>query len=380
MPGNSKNRGGRIIVEEASKLNSLTKGTALAQFLEQASGENSWQAGLREQEAALSVAACQQECNEQNMQKRLQMYKTLEQHNIMKTKKHIPTEDKLCRDLFKWCIAHAVHDEADFFAHCDEDVPQMMLEQFFAKSLERALRASYQFFVREQKDAWTWLCKIGRGTTRYLPAVSFDKTYSYQKNTGKKWEELLLLQEICPRSFHSALKAWLQQTDFKKNCLFLWGDVSTGKTMFANAIRGLFAHRQMANSTSSSNFSFGNCLNTRIIIYEEPFLHPTLLEDMKSVFGGAELTVDAKYSMQQPMRRTPLLVTSNVLKLARGHASEQSELALQARSYIFHFSQNISEFVHNKIFLPCDLANFIYKYDINSACACATCGANSVFV
>lgn len=343
-------------------------------FIEQASGETSWESSLREQEAAFAVATCQQQCDEENMQKSLLLHKTIEQHNINRMKKtHTSSEDKLCRDLFKWCVAHAVHDESDFFTYCDEDVPQMMLEQFFAKSLERALRASYQLFVREQRDALAWLCKIGRGAKRYPPAICFDQAYRYQKDSWRKWEELLLFQGICPRSFHSAVKKWLQQTDFKRNCLFLWGEVSTGKTLFANAIRGLFAHRQMANSTASSNFSFGNCLNTRIIIYEEPFLHPTLLEDMKSVFGGAELTVDAKYSMQQPMRRTPLLVTSNVLKLARGHASEQSEAALQARSFVFHFSRNIDEFVQNRVFLPVDFANFVYRYETSTGCACPGC-------
>lgn len=267
-------------------------------------------------------------------------------------------DDKLSRLLFDWCKQNGVTNETDYFNTAGQSACALILEPNFQECLKRAVKASYHFFYVQQTNTWEWLLSQANKELAEQPL---------------KWEYLLQIQSICSQRFVHTVREWLCKKHCKKNCLLLWGAVSTGKTLFANAIRGLFLHRQMSNSTGTSNFSFGNCLNTHVIIYEEPFLHPTLLEDMKSLLGGAEMTVDAKYSTQQPLRRTPVLITSNTLALSRGHASSLCEEALQERSFIFRFDNCIATLVANTVFQPVDFALLVRKFNGVGACTCRTC-------
>lgn len=344
---------------------------------------DAWHVENQKQESAIILSASKMLCNEESEKREIMRSRLVAQYNTSKGALNVGrSEDKLCKYLFNWCLANTIVAECDYYAAAPETDADLILEPGFSKALERAIKASEQVIYKRQSDAWTWLLRLGAGICSFAPATNFNTNYTVATSSAEKWEKLLLIQRICCLDFVKAVKAWLTKSDHKKNCFFVWGRVSTGKTLFANAIRGLFLHRQMSNSTGTSNFSFGNCLNTRVIIYEEPFLHPTLLEDMKSLFGGAELTVDAKYTQQQPLRRTPILVTSNVLNLSRGHAPEMSEQALQARSFLFKFDSDISSLVRTVHFEPLDFAVFVKKFsallptdDNSTSCACATCSS-----
>lgn len=273
------------------------------------------------------------------------------------------TED-MTRLLEKWCVQNDISCESDFRYEAEDWVAELMLDSSFTESLQRAVSSSAHRIYCKQRNRWHWTMQLAQSLVVYKP--SMKKTHPVSVGvSAAKWEALLAVQSIDALEFAQAVYNWLQEVDYKRNCLLLWGEVSTGKTLFANAVRGLLLHRHLCNSNGSSNFALGNCLNTHIIIYEEPFLHPTLLEDMKSLCGGAHMTVDAKYSQQQNLRRTPVLITSNTLSLSKGHASQLAEKAIRERSYIFNFNTPIGDLLQDKqlFFEPIDLACFLHKYE-----------------
>lgn len=274
------------------------------------------------------------------------------------------TDTQAKKALRDWCIQHAITSENEYKHFADSNSVVLMEHPNFNDFLSIAVRVSHQHFFLLQANRWKWICDLGAGLVPdYLPAFEFSKAARRCVNRAGIWKRILQTHAIDEGKFCSAVKEWLQMRHAKKNAFILHGPVSTGKTMFANALRGLLLYKTLSNSASSSSFAFGNCLHTRLLVYEEPFLHPTLLEDMKNIFGGATLTVDAKYQQQQPLFRTPILITSNTLSLSHGHASPSAEAALCARSYIFEFSNDISSVLGEEYFLPIDLATYLYQFE-----------------
>lgn len=49
----------------------------------------------------------------------------------------------------------------------------------------------------------------------------------------------------------------------------------------------------------NSGFPFNNCLNKRILHWDEPSFDPSALEDFKMLFPGDELPCSVKYSKHQ---------------------------------------------------------------------------------
>lgn len=245
----------------------------------------------------------------------------------------------------------------------------------FSQTLARACAQNYQRLYHMQFKRWDWLMELAEEKHVYVPACyshrvrdvdifpgneSWKKAGLSSTERANKWKDLLLDNEIDPLEFAQAVYDWLEEVDYKRNSILIWGAISTGKTLFANSIRGCFLHRQLSNTTTTGNFAFGNCCHTHVIIYEEPFLHPTLADDIKNIAGGAELTCDSKYQVQQPLSRTPVLFTSNPLLLGRGHLPTQTEQALQARMHIFNFEKPKS---NDKFkFYPIDIAFFLCLY------------------
>lgn len=274
--------------------------------------------------------------------------------------------EEVARILLQWCASNDVASESDFRYDADDWVANLMLEACFTESLQRAVVSNSHRLYCAQRERWKWVMDVAQGLREYKPSrLKGAQQKQSAEERSAKWELLLRTQAVDYGEFARAVRAWLEETHHKKNCLIVWGEVSTGKTLFANAIRGLLLHRHLSNSTGSSNFALGNCLNTHVIVYEEPFLHPTLLEDMKSLCGGATMTVDAKYSVQQNLRRTPVLITSNTLQLARGHASPQAEHAIRERSYVFNFNVPVTQLLEERglLFEPLDLACFLHKHN-----------------
>lgn len=180
--------------------------------------------------------------------------------------------------------------------------------------------------------------------------------------TNDVFEQICKLNNINCYEFAESIIAWLGKTHNKKNTLKIIGHVNSCKTLIANLFRQVFLCSNWLNSSTGSAFNFGNLIYSSIIIMEEPFIPPTLLEDIKSVCGGAPLSVDVKYSAFEVLQRTPVLITSNYSALSRGHSNPVSEAAIDARSYLFYFGQS---FEPDFQVTPGHLLYFLQKYGFN---------------
>lgn len=68
---------------------------------------------------------------------------------------------------------------------------------------------------------------------------------------------------------------------------------------------------QIANMNRNSSFPFNNCINKRVLHWDEPNFEPCALEDLKLLFSGDEFSVNIKYQPFNTITRTPVIVTAN---------------------------------------------------------------------
>ena len=167
--------------------------------------------------------------------------------------------------------------------------------------------------------------------------------------------------------FGRALLDVLNKKSQKKNCFWIYGPASAGKTAF---LESLVTHFFPASSGQPVNnprtvFRWGNCINKRVILWEEPQVSPDNHEELKKVFGGQEVTTEVKYQSSVKMQKTPVLVTSNRAPVYVLNAFAHGELAAwESRCFIFQFPNT------NTIegFFPLtkqdweDFGYYLYKY------------------
>nr|QTE04123.1 MAG: nonstructural protein 1 [Ficedula parva densovirus] len=206
------------------------------------------------------------------------------------------------------------------FSQCEK----LLRSTEFEETLKIGLRLArkYQYDL-ENKNLYHYF------RTHYLPKPS------------DFFENICNANSIEPRELAIALRVWLEKADKKKNTLKLVGIPNSGKTLIANLLRKVFICANWLNSSAGSAFNFGNLTYASLIIVEEPFLPPPLLEDFKSICGGASVSVDVKYSNYEALNRTPVLITSNFSEVSRGYAAAVSEQAINLRSYQFTFTAGL---------------------------------------
>lgn len=228
----------------------------------------------------------------------------------------------------------------------------MSLTILAQKCLEKKIFTKVQFFEKMDFETCvdyildeyliTSACKLAY--KKYYDVIKNDPLYLFRKQTNGNDQFFINLFKnngIDPQEFADAFIKWVTKNDKRKNTLFLYGDLKTGKTLLASMIKDLYLYKTWINSTVST-FSLGTLAYTNIIIAEEPFFTPLVLEDFKSICCGATLTPDVKFEAPTPIERTPVLITTNFLNLARGHAPPLSEEAIKDRSWIFKLNSKLS--------------------------------------
>lgn len=60
-----------------------------------------------------------------------------------------------------------------------------------------------------------------------------------------------------------------------------------------------------------SQFPFNNCLNKRVLHWDEPNYEPSAEEMIKTMLSGDETSANVKYQNIQVIKRTPIIITAN---------------------------------------------------------------------
>lgn len=117
-----------------------------------------------------------------------------------------------------------------------------------------------------------------------------DTRYSFVHN----------LYKICNRSLP------------KRNCMFVLGEPNSGKNFFFDCVcHSLINFGCMGNFNKYCNFPLQECVQRRIIQWNEPNFEPGSEETLKLIFGGDTCNVKVKYQGDACMLRTPIIVLSN---------------------------------------------------------------------
>lgn len=140
-----------------------------------------------------------------------------------------------------------------------------------------------------------------------------DDRYDSREDSTQKLTEFLQFQlEEQYDEFIDFFKAWISKKSGKFNCLNIIGPPSCGKTWFARLVKeACITAGQITNMNRNSSFPFNNCINKRILHWDEPSFDPTALDDLKMLFSGDEISVNVKYSPHTIIPRTPVIVTAN---------------------------------------------------------------------
>ncbi|UGV24202.1 MAG: putative nonstructural protein [SAfia-400D ambidensovirus] len=98
----------------------------------------------------------------------------------------------------------------------------------------------------------------------------------------------------------------------KKNCMFILSPPNAGKNYFFDAVIHFFLNfGQIGNFNRYNNFPLMECVNRRIILWNEPHCETSAFETIKMLFGGDTLNVKVKFQDDAIVNRTPCIVLSN---------------------------------------------------------------------
>lgn len=179
--------------------------------------------------------------------------------------------------------------------------------------------ARHLLFTEQIKDRWNWFM-----------------SFAYDMGEYAEWQRWFDTQRINPNAFFLDLKALLDCSHSKKNCLRLWGRANSGKTMVARCISENFVSHFQAMTGQHSDFAHEGFINVSIAMIEEAFFLPKEADDWKSIMGGQSITVNKKYAPKQQILRTPVLMTSNHKNLGRNYLKRIDEAAFETRMFDYH--------------------------------------------
>lgn len=161
--------------------------------------------------------------------------------------------------------------------------------------------------------------------TKYRYDIERENRFRYLCNMEQIentfFEDLLNKNKININQFIKDIRSWLNCLHPKRNVFMLIGPPNTGKTLFISLLQQIFVSRRLNSMDMSSDFMFGNLINCNLIVIEEPFFPPVMLEDFKNLAGGQTMSVNTKYLPPQQLLRTPVVISSNFNTLCRGHAA-----------------------------------------------------------
>lgn len=143
-----------------------------------------------------------------------------------------------------------------------------------------------------------------------------DFYYSIEQSTVEL-EHILLYQfnsnKDSIRSFLKNLYDVLNKNLPKINAFFVYGSPYGGKSFFFDAVAHYCVNfGQMGNFNAYSRFPFQDCINRRVILWNDPNVEPSAWKTLKLVFAGDAINVKVNdlddYTV---IGRTPIIITSS---------------------------------------------------------------------
>ncbi|URQ09130.1 nonstructural protein [Halyomorpha halys erranti-like virus 1] len=141
---------------------------------------------------------------------------------------------------------------------------------------------------------------------RYLPFIESLRALCilllYQFNNSVKDISVFLnnLVKVCNKE------------NGKINTIFIHGQSNSGKNFFGDCLINFFLNSGMiTNPSRQERFPFMDCVNRRILMWNEARLDPFFIDDFKQITGGDQLKANIKFKAPQYIKKTPVIVLSN---------------------------------------------------------------------
>lgn len=125
-----------------------------------------------------------------------------------------------------------------------------------------------------------------------------------------KWLEMILVwNQIEVEQFVLDVNSLLEKRHAKRNCLYLYGEANSCKsTICRSLVNGC---PNVGMQITSSDFMFNECVNVNLIFSEETRITHEVVNLLKRVYEGANVTANRKCRDGYDLPRTPVICCSN---------------------------------------------------------------------
>lgn len=139
--------------------------------------------------------------------------------------------------------------------------------------------------------------------------------YYLDEDDSFQWVNKLLIHQYGENGVKDFLNRLLDITEKripKKNTMFILGRANCGKTWFINMIAAFYINvGNVKNYVRGQNFPFNDCVNRRLLIWNEPSVMLSAMDTLKQLTEGDHISVAVKYHGDTVLQRTPIIFTSN---------------------------------------------------------------------
>lgn len=129
------------------------------------------------------------------------------------------------------------------------------------------------------------------------------------------WCDILLKKQYGDNAKQFIERLWdiCEKKLEKKNSMFIKGPANCAKSWFIQSIVAAFYMNvgHVSNFVRGNNFPLNDCVERRILIWNEPSIMPSAYDDVKMLTGGDVCPANVKYQGNHCIPRTPLIFTSN---------------------------------------------------------------------
>lgn len=143
-----------------------------------------------------------------------------------------------------------------------------------------------------------------------------------------------------------------------RNTFFIQSPQNAGKSLFFDAvIHFFFSFGQIRNFFKYSNFPLMECVDKRILLWNEPQCELRSFETLKMLFGGDTCNVNIKYEADAILARTPIIILANCDPFPK-------DVAFRTRMSKYYWN-TYDDLIHcNKKIFPLAFHHILLQYNI----------------
>ena len=207
-------------------------------------------------------------------------------------------------NLIQYCMENGITERTSFDLRPIEEIQDFLNLQ----GLNGILATAFQFVSAQltTQKLFLSLDNLPLLAEAYRTGIKEFKIPKFLRENQLFSEEMIAV-------FGRSLIDVINRKSQKKNCVWVWGASNAGKSgLMASLCDHFFKNCYgVPQNNVRSAFTWNNCINKRIILWEEPQIIPEMHEDLKKVFEGKELSCEVKYQSNVRMQPTPVIITSN---------------------------------------------------------------------